>query len=65
MGRAGGWVGLGGKGRKLYLNNNKIKRKNIYKEMIAQKTELCLIFEDLIEIWKIEGLLSFHSIEYL
>ena len=25
VGRAGGWAGVGEKGRKLYLNNNKIK----------------------------------------
>ena len=27
VGRDGGWAGVGGKGRKLYLNNNKIKKK--------------------------------------
>ena len=26
--RAGGWAGVGGKGRKPYLNNNKIKDNN-------------------------------------
>ena len=31
VGRAGGWAGVGGKGRKLYLNNNKIKIKKIIK----------------------------------
>ena len=27
VGRAGGWAAVGGKGKKLYLNNNKIKIK--------------------------------------
>ena len=27
VGRAGGWAVVGGKGKKLYLNNNKIKIK--------------------------------------
>ena len=27
VGRAGGWAGVGGKGRELYLNNNKIRGK--------------------------------------
>ena len=27
VGRAGGWAGVGGKGRKVYLNNNNIFKK--------------------------------------
>ena len=27
VGRAGGWAGVGGKGRELYLNNKKIREK--------------------------------------
>ena len=30
VGRAGGWAGVGGEGRKLYLNNNKIFFKAVY-----------------------------------
>ena len=28
VGRAGGWAGVGGKGRKLYLNNKFFKKEN-------------------------------------
>ena len=28
VGRARGWAWVGGKGRELYLNNNKIREKN-------------------------------------
>ena len=30
VGRAGGWAVVGGKGKKLYLNNNKIKIKKFF-----------------------------------
>ena len=37
MGRAGGWAGVGGKGRKLYLNNKIFLKKKIKKIIIMFK----------------------------
>ena len=38
VGRAGGWAGVGGEGRKLYLNTNKIKKKKKKKKALDSKS---------------------------